>query len=174
MSKLIKLTQEKFAIVDNADFDWLNQWKWFARNGGSPTLWYAVRNGKWIKNQQKKNRSQPIIRMHRLILNCPEHLEIDHINGKGLDNRRSNLRVVDHTTNCFNQHKLRTNKTSKYQGVYWGKRIKKWVAQIGFSYKIRYLGSFETEEEAQKVYVRTREKILKNQELRRKNNAKQP
>ena len=153
MSKLIKLTRGKVTVVDDEDFDWLNKWKWYATQNKSGN-WYAVRH-QWIK-EEKKHQT---IRMHRLILNCPEHLEPDHINGDGFDNRRENLRAVDHITNCHNGHKLRANKTSKYQGVHWNKRNQKWVAQIRFAYRRRYLGSFKTQEEAQKVYMEAKEEL---------------
>jgi hypothetical protein len=84
MSKLIPLTQGKFAIVDNADFDWLNQWKWYAVK--SYNTWYARRFSS--------------IPMHRQIMSAPSGTEIDHRNHNGLDNRRQNLRF---STSAENQ-----------------------------------------------------------------------
>ena len=75
--KKIKLTQGKYAIVDDEDFAYLNQWRWYYHNN------YAVHTN--------KNKSR--IYMHRFILNTPKKMFSDHINGNGLDNRRSNLRI---------------------------------------------------------------------------------
>ena len=76
-TKLIYLTQEKFTIVDETDYDWLTQWKWcFGSNG------YAIRSEyKYLSPERK------ILRMHRIILNAPATMFVDHINRNKLDNR---------------------------------------------------------------------------------------
>ena len=99
--KKIKLTQGKVALVDDGDFEWLSQWKWTYKNGG-----YAYRS----------IGSKGHIFLHRAIMKSPKNLEIDHINGNGLDNRRSNLRFATHKQNIRNQQKQK-NRTSKYKGV---------------------------------------------------------
>ena len=72
--KYIKLTQNKFALVDDGNFEFLNQWKWYF-NGG-----YAVRG------YPKR------ILMHRVILNSPNGMEIDHKNRNKLDNSKNHSR----------------------------------------------------------------------------------
>ena len=67
----IELTRDKIALVDDEDFEWLNQWKWYAAGN------YVRRN--------------PGISMHRLIMGTLPKMEIHHKNGNGLDNRRANL-----------------------------------------------------------------------------------
>jgi hypothetical protein len=74
--KLIPLTQDKFAIVDMADYDWLMGWSWRYNKRG-----YCLAN---VATGKKKPR-QRIIKMHRLIMNFPEGMEVDHINGDTLD-----------------------------------------------------------------------------------------
>ena len=74
--KKIKLTQGKYALVDDRDFDYLNQWKWYARDGYSG--FYAVRRVQ--KKQGEIDEKSSHIRMHNLILKPKEGLEVDHIN----------------------------------------------------------------------------------------------
>lgn len=134
--KKILLTQGKYALVDDADFKWLNQWKWHAVKRGK--CWYARRG------------SAPQIYMHRLIMNNPEKMDIDHINDNGLDNQRHNLRICTHRQNLQNSRK-RINATSKYKGTYYakiGERRKRWVATICG----RAIGYFSTEKEAALAY----------------------
>jgi len=94
--KEIKLTQGKFAIVDDADYNWLNQWKWYAK---------ICSNGKriYVARFQRINGKPTTIYMHRIITNCPEDKEVDHINGDSLDNRRKNLRIVTRSENSNNR-----------------------------------------------------------------------
>lgn len=73
--------------------------------------------------------------------------DIDHINGNRADNRVSNLRLVDHQTNCKNQ-RLRSNNSSGITGVYWYARGRKWVAYINVDGSMKYLGRFDVLEEA--------------------------
>ena len=82
MSKEIPLTQGKVAIVDDTDFDWLNQWKWYVLN--KRPRYYAARS---VGPRGKQTR----IYMHRFILDPVSGMEPDHINGNGLDNRRANI-----------------------------------------------------------------------------------
>ncbi len=122
--KQILLTQGKIALVADADYDWLNQWKWYVLKDRSGSF-YAVRS-----SSQKKGKRYPIY-MHRLILGLErgDKREGDHRNHNTLDNRRSNLRICTQQQNLTNQ-KPRSNGTSKYKGVTWDKHRKKWYAQI--------------------------------------------
>ena len=67
--------------------------------------------------------------------------QIDHINGNGLDNRISNLRDVDGSTNLRNQKKNKHN-TSGFTGVYWNKTESKWHASLRVNGKDKFLGQF--------------------------------
>lgn len=91
------------------------------------------------------------LRLHRLILNPEPGAVIDHINGNGLDNRRSNLRVVSQGINNLNARK-RAESSSKYKGVTWYKRGNKWRAQIQFNKKKMGLGYYSLESEAAHAY----------------------
>jgi hypothetical protein len=136
--KEIPLTQGKVALVDDGDYNYLNQFKWCVahwRNG-----YYAVR----------KEKSKVVI-MHRVIMNAPKNKVIDHIDGNGLNNLKSNLRIVSNRQNLQNRH---VNKTSKYPGVSWYKRLNKWHTQIRIKNKQKDLGYFENERKAAKAYER--------------------
>lgn len=89
--------------------------------------------------------------MHRLIMGAPKGKEVDHIDGNGLNNQKSNLRICDrfqNTQNCI----PRKNTTSKYRGVSWGSRENKWKAQISAFNKSHYIGCFSLETKAAEAY----------------------
>jgi hypothetical protein len=90
--KIIPLTQGLSAKVDDADFEWLSQWKWYANKTGDSGCYYAARS-------QRQNGCMIKVYMHRLIMNCPDDKEIDHLNADPLDNRRDNLEITDRQTN---------------------------------------------------------------------------
>ena len=140
--KKIELTQGKFAIVDDADFEWLNQWEWSVKKTAG--LFYAVR---------ATHKGGQTHYMHRQIMGLKkgDGKQIDHINRTGIDNRRSNLRLCDYSTNRQNSIKRRGS-TSKYKGVHWYKPIKKWKSTITINKKLVFLGHYKTEEDAARVY----------------------
>lgn len=141
----IPLTQGQVAIVDDADYDWLNQWKWYARKEG--LNFYAARN------PLKKSGNTAKIYMARQILGLDEGdcREADHQNHNTLDNRRSNIRICTHQQNMRNRKSF-PNKTSHFKGVNWCKRLKNWQVAIRANGKTLYLGRFKDEKEAAFVY----------------------
>lgn len=90
-------------------------------------------------------RSEKVL-LHRLITGCPRGMVVDHINGNGLDNRRSNLRVCSQSENIRNRKG--PVKGRRYLGVYWAETSRKWEAKIGKDGVRHYLGVFDTQEEA--------------------------
>lgn len=143
--KHIPLTQGKFAIVDDEDYEWLNQWKWCAMKSGS-----GHRAGRSIKI----NGKWKIHSMSRIIVNAPDHLLVDHKNHIIHDSRRSNLRLCTSSQNCANQLR-KTGGASKYKGVGYDtsrKRNKRWVARLNYCGKYINLGRFLMEIEAAKSY----------------------
>lgn len=96
------------------------------------------------------------IRMHRLIMDAPQNMEVDHINHNPADNRKENLRIVEHYEN-ITYSKTRVDNTSGRKGVYWDKSRQKWMAAITFNKKTYHLGRFENFEDA----VRAREEAEK-------------
>lgn len=146
LSKFSKTNAGKyFAMVDDADYEWLNQWNWYALV--TPKTTYAFRDR---ANQHKKRL--PPIAMHRLILGITgRELIADHINHNGLDNQRANLRVATYKQNNGNKSP-RANSTSKYLGVCLDKNSGKWAASIGINYTVKRIGVFADEEEAARAY----------------------
>ncbi len=144
MSKEIQLSPGKIALVDDDDYEYLNQWKWHAEKDHN--MWYAVRR------EYKNNRCRKI-RMHREILKPPANIETDHKDRNGLNNHRENLRPATRIQNARNQEKGR-NGTSRFKGVYWRRDTCKWRSQIKIKGRIISLGSFDSEVEAARAYDR--------------------
>lgn len=143
--KYIPLTQGQSAIVDDEDFEYLNQFKWHAEKLHG--TYYAARR------VRASFRKYVIVKMHQVIVGRTAGLEIDHINGNGLDNRRFNLRLVTHQQNSQNS-KLRTDNTSGYKGVGWSPQKNKWYAKIVKDGKQIHVGFFDDPVLAAKAYDR--------------------
>jgi hypothetical protein len=141
--KEIELTQGKTAVVDDEDFEWISAMgKWHAEKG--PNTWYAV---KCLPTRHDPKRGT--VRMHRLIMGSPLS-EIDHWDGNGLHNWRSNLREATRTQNLSNA--LSRGGSSRYKGVSWYKRDSGWYAQIKTEGKRKHLGRFQSDIEAALAY----------------------
>lgn len=143
--KHIKLTQGKTTKVSDEDYEELSQYKWYFKKQVDGNGGYAARNTSYVKGEPRTT-----IRMHRQLLQPEPHLEVDHINGDKLDNRRENLRLVNRSQNMWNRKKQKG--TSKYKGVYWNRRCRKWFAQIQHNGKFHYLGLHDNEEDAALAY----------------------
>lgn len=98
--------------------------------------------------------------MHRLIMNTPDGMVTDHIDGNGLNNQRKNLRICTHTENMANR-KIHINNTSGYKGVTWSKQNNRWRSQIYLDSKNIFLGLFTDKEEAYKAYIKACKKYHK-------------
>jgi len=144
--KEIKLTQGKVALVDDEDFEYLNQFKWCAQK--KKHTYYA-------RGQKSINGISMHILMHRIIMNTPDNMITDHIDHNGLNNQKSNLRICTNGQNLMNR---KSRGSSRYLGVYIMKRTKnnrvyKYArANISVNSKGIYLGIFKTENEAAIAY----------------------
>ena len=155
--KEIKLTKGKVALVDDEDFEYLNQWKWYCQENRykHDTLYYAVRS-------KTINKHRCLIMMHRVIMETSNELEVDHIDHNGLNNQKSNLRNCTHSQNHMN--KVSKGK-SRYLGVcfYIQKRKLRGDrllirANIVINKKFISLGYFKTEKAAARAYDRCAKK----------------
>ncbi len=135
----IPLTKNKVALVDDGDFERLNQytWKAFKRHNN----WNAVRHV-----------GETMFYMHRDILGLSygDGTIVDHINGNGLDNQRDNLRLCSVKENIRNQHT--TCGSSRYKGVSWSKQRDRWRATIMVDRRHKHLGFFDNELDAAVAY----------------------
>lgn len=139
--KLIQLSQDRFAQVDDADYEFLNQWKWQPDKDG-----YARRakyiEGKWTS-----------VIMHRVIMNTPKGMQTDHIDLNKLNNQKSNLRICTSSQNAMNKKKRKLNtKTSIHRGAYFVKKMNRWKSSIRKESVYIHLGYFHTEAEAAHAY----------------------
>lgn len=143
--KEIKLTKGKFALVDDEDFERINQYKWQAIYKKDKKIYIAKRS------RTKKESDSPVyILMHRQIMNINNSkIQVDHINHNTLDNRRCNLRLCNNSQNNMNK-KGRSDNTSEYKGVSFYHN--KFHAEIMVNQKSYRLGSFDTAIEAAKAY----------------------
>lgn len=136
--KKIKLTNRKYALVDDEDFVWLDKLKWYC-------------GGRYAK------RGNPSVYMHRLIMRAKKGIEVDHKNGNGLDNRKSNLRLCSQTENTRNS-KISKRNSSGFKGVRLHKKNGKWRASIMANSKPISLGYFNTKEQAALAYAEASKK----------------
>jgi hypothetical protein len=148
--KTIHLTKGEVTIVDDEDFDWLSNFSWYL---------HTNTNGrKYARCETYPNGVKTTWRMHRVILNAPKSIEVDHIDGNGLNNMKRNLRFCTKSLNHANTPKFRTYKgelpSSKFKGVSWNKNVKRWTAHICVNNECKFLGYFTNEMDAAKEYDR--------------------
>jgi hypothetical protein len=142
-AKYIPLTRGYFALVDVYDYDSLSRFNWYVLI--SDKMKYAFRSG------QKRLGESGEIGMHQQILRLTDGRLPDHRNGNGLDNRRSNLRPATHAQNLCNRGKPETN-SSGFKGVCRVRGKEKWQASIKTGQSCKFLGHFDTAEEAARAY----------------------
>lgn len=145
----IRLNQNKVVLIDLEDYERVKAHNWTAaksRNAkgrDASVIWYAVTHvGRW---------SEPITRMHVFLMGRRSGFVIDHKNGNGLDNRRTNLRWATVAQNVANQRK-RVGGTSRFRGVCFDKARGDWVAGYTINRKRINLGRFQSEEDAALAY----------------------
>jgi len=130
---------EKEILVDDSDYEELSKYHWCIAK--MPNTFYATRS-------TSKNGKEGAIYMHRQILELTKRNEFaDHIDHNGLNNQRNNLRLSNHSDNQKNKQPL-VGSSSKYVGVCWHKKDKKWQAAIAINGKQTHLGQFDNEIDA--------------------------
>lgn len=138
--KIIKINLGKEIVVDDKDFERIKIRKWSTGLNKKRNQWHCP-----VASFNGKN-----IILSRFILNALPNFQVDHINRNVFDNRRTNLRLCDNSTNGHNRGLFKNN-TSGFKGVYFDKYHKKWRAEIK-KYKKIFLGYFKTKEEAVLAY----------------------
>lgn len=139
-------------LMDDENYDWLNEYNWYLDKDK-----YAITNV--IINNKKTTK-----KMHRLIMDEPKNMQIDHIDNNKLNNQKHNLRIVNAQQNQMNRVSNK-NSSSIYKGVSYAKRYKKWQSRIIFDRKTIFLGYFINEKDAAIAYNKMAEKIFKEYAL---------
>lgn len=137
--KLFKNNKEFNILIDQDDIPKINLYKWHIHEIKKDNR-YDVCS---IKRDIKKKDKNRYLILSRYLMNCPDGMQVDHINRNTLDNRKQNLRIV---TNFKNQQN-KSNNTSGCVGVTWDKSKNKWTVFICN----KYLGRYNTIEEATEV-----------------------
>lgn len=142
--KTIQLTKGQVALVDDEDFEILIKYSWYAIKGKN--TYYAATNVGGRKNRKT-------LLMHRVILGIEEkEMVADHKDHNGLNNQRDNLRRCTKSQNQYNRLADKDSAGSELKGVCFHKGAKKWQAQIQAGEVKKYLGLFETQQQAALAY----------------------
>jgi len=136
--KEIQLVNGGVAFVDDEDYEKVRGYRWYGLTRPSTT--YAI----------TKNKGR-ILRMHRLIMDAPPGLQVDHRDHDGLNNCRQNLRLCTHRQNCWNQKKRGKCPSSPYIGV-WVTRTGRYETRVRVDGGRIYLGTFAEERDAALMY----------------------
>jgi hypothetical protein len=146
----IKLTRGKVVIVDDKDFETLSVFKWFCGSDGYAHRWLRVSEGA---------TKHKLVHMHRVVINAPIGMDVDHKNYDKLDNRSENLRICTRSQNIARAHPHSKN---GYKGIWLHKPTNKWVAHIWYGGKNHNLGCFKTASEAAMAYQNSANEIYKD------------
>jgi len=147
--KKLHLSNNRIALLDDCDTHLLNIKKpgWHFHKARKTNGYVA----KMINNFDNKGKRKLVYLHHAIMGISNKKLEIDHINGNGLDNRRENLRFVTIRINQQNQYRHR-GANKKSPGTVYIRRRNKWKSSIKIMGKIMHLGYFNTEQEAADKY----------------------
>lgn len=167
------------ALVDDDDYKEVSKHKWSFSWKGNKTLRYYARRMEWIpgvpnpktgKHYQYRNRRGELcerkghyknIMLHRQIMNAPKGMDVDHIDGDGLNNQKSNLRICTRSENNMNA-KLRYNSKSGLKGVSWDTRTAKWRVTITLNGKTEDFGRYADINDALAKRIEAEKKYFKN------------
>lgn len=136
--KSIALSNGGETWVDDEDYEKYKGYKWHRGATG-----YAM-----CFELGKGHGKRKMLRLHRLVMNAPDGVFVDHRNTDRLDNRKSNLRFADHHTNGYNRRKQRPTSTSQFKGVYQRRDTGRFEVAI----MSRYVGTFDDEHIAGLAY----------------------
>ena len=140
----IQLTRGLVALVDDDDHEWLSQWKWYALEGNNGRF-YA---GRGIRIDGRRTH----LSMQSALMQPGPGCEVDHEDGNGLNNQRSNLRSATRAENQWNV-RLRRDNTSGVKGVTWDRQAGKWLVRIRVNGKRINLGHFGDLDDAAAAYA---------------------
>lgn len=144
--KEIPLNHNKVALVDDEDYDRINQYHWSAQ----------YTKGSWRAIMSKQiNKVQYHYNMARMVMGVTDRsIKVSPINHNQLDCQKANLRLASHIQTCWTQRKSKGpgRSSSQYKGVSYSKRLDRWRAFIGVNKQTLWLGTYHTEAEAAEMY----------------------
>jgi hypothetical protein len=147
--KELKLKNGMLSFIDDEDYEKFSIFNWNALKIGR--RFYVTRQNKHTEY------------LHRIIMNCPKGMQVDHIDGNGLNNCKNNLRLCTNGQNNMNKEKRTTqcgkSPVSPYKGVTWNKTSKKWAVRVTFNNKVYCVGSYMDEILAAKMYDQKAQKL---------------
>lgn len=139
-------------LIDTNDLEKVNEF---------PNTWCIAkqRNTLYVYGWMKIKDKQTTIKLHRFLLSVDKNLIVDHIDRNGLNNVRSNLRIV---TNAENMQNVTAYKTSKsgIRGVSWYEPSKKWRAKLQVNGKHILVGYFDDIKQAEQAVKEARAKYM--------------
>jgi len=159
--KEIIITSPKYgvhkALVDDEDYELVSKYRWTIEKGR--TTFYAIHSSGWYWYKGKTIKKGVTFRMHQLILGVEPIKDgkrakpIDHKDHNGLNNQKSNIKVVTNSNNGANSRITKTNNSTGYKGVTIKKgNKKKYCARIRVNDKLIHLGMYQTAIEAAVAY----------------------
>ena len=148
--KKIYLTRGHIALVDDEDYEYINSFHWGIK--ASLNTFYANR---YIRIDNKRT----VTYMHHILIPSSKRLHVDHKDGNGLNNQKSNLRICTTQENLRNMKKV-APATSKFKGVHLHRQTNKWRAVIKWEGKPKHLGLYLNEEDAAKAYDKAAEELF--------------
>lgn len=132
----LRLSQGKLTTIDRADLELVESYgRWRQFKSSSGCTYYAM------AAIRKPDGRQTSLLLHRLLTGAPKGVRVDHRDGNGLNNRRSNLRLATGTQNCSNRAHAQNN-TSGFKGVSSAKRGGKWKAYVSVNHNKIHLGYY--------------------------------
>jgi len=133
-------SKDRIFFFDLIDYDKIKDYTWYVNKKGYIVAYLTGESGKYV------------IMFHRLVMDCPDGMQVDHINGISTrnDNRKYNLRNCTHTENQW-------NKVYKKKGIIL-RPSGKWEVSLKVNGKLLYLGRYNTEEEALKIRIEAEKK----------------
>jgi hypothetical protein len=158
--KTVELTKGYRAIVDDADYPTVSQFKWHAHEEFHPDR--TLRDVSACRGKKQEDGTYKNQQLSRFILDIDDpKIEVDHEDHNGLNNQRYNLRVANHTQNDCNQRKQQGT-SSPYKGVTLHKHTGRWQAQSQTVKNPHYLGLFKSPLTAALVYDRHAREYFKD------------
>ena len=140
--KEMVLLRGEVALVDDDVFEQVKSLKWRTDT-----------NGYVVTGNYKNGTKGTFQSLHRLIMQAPSHLMVDHVDGSPLNNLRSNLRVCTNSQNQANRYGTGGQTSSRFRGVYWEAKGQVWRARIQVKGKTIHLGKHPSELDAAEAYV---------------------